>query len=65
MPPPPELEAGGAGGLSAANVREATAATGSSILGVDASSGLESSPGVKDQASIEAFVRGALTKADA
>ncbi|MBT8249967.1 MAG: hypothetical protein KJN81_06865, partial [Acidimicrobiia bacterium] len=44
-----------AGGLSPSNVGEAIAAT--AAWGVDASSGLESAPGVKDLDLIEAFVR--------
>lgn len=42
-----------AGGLSAANVGEAIAATGAPL--VDTSSGVESAPGVKDEARIAAF----------
>ena len=46
-----------AGGLDASNVREAIAAT--TPWAVDASSSLESSPGVKDHAKVRAFVEAA------
>lgn len=46
-----------AGGLSPSNVGEALSVT--AAWGVDASSGLESAPGVKDLDLIEAFVRAA------
>ncbi|MDP8916207.1 MAG: phosphoribosylanthranilate isomerase [Pseudomonadota bacterium] len=46
-----------AGGLTPANVAEAIAATGAP--GVDVSSGVESTPGVKEPASIAAFLRAA------
>jgi len=46
-----------AGGLTPANVGAAIEATGA--WGVDASSGLESTPGVKDPSRIRAFVRAA------
>lgn len=46
-----------AGGLTAANVAEAIKATGAKA--VDVSSGVESSPGVKDPAKIAAFVAAA------
>ncbi|MGH6836192.1 MAG: phosphoribosylanthranilate isomerase [Methylocella sp.] len=52
-----------AGGLTASNVVEALAQTGAP--GVDVSSGVESAPGVKDEAKIAAFiaaVRGAAEK---
>ncbi|MGH6856841.1 MAG: phosphoribosylanthranilate isomerase [Methylocella sp.] len=52
-----------AGGLDASNVVEALAQTGAP--GVDVSSGVESAPGVKDEARIAAFiaaVRGAAAK---
>lgn len=45
------------GGLNAANVAEALVATGASA--VDVSSGVESSPGVKDGALIEQFMKAA------
>ncbi len=48
-----------AGGLEPGNVSEAIAATRAS--GVDAASGLESSPGVKDPARIRAFCEAART----
>ena len=44
-----------AGGLNPGNVTEAIEVTGA--WGVDASSGLESTPGVKDVGLIEAFVK--------
>jgi phosphoribosylanthranilate isomerase len=47
------------GGLDAANVGEALAATGA--RGVDVSSGVESAPGVKDSARIAAFVAAVRT----
>ena len=54
-----------AGGLNPANVAAATEAfSGAPILGIDASSGLESSPGVKDRAAIATFVKGALKSRD-
>lgn len=43
-----------AGGLTPANVAEAIAITG--VLAVDTASGVESSPGVKDPAKLQAFV---------
>ena len=45
------------GGLDAANVAEAIALT--DARGVDVSSGVESAPGLKDEAKIEAFVAAA------
>ncbi|MEO5705513.1 MAG: phosphoribosylanthranilate isomerase [Alteraurantiacibacter sp.] len=50
-----------AGGLSPENVAEAIRVTGAPL--VDASSGLESAPGVKDLAKIAAFCRAALAAA--
>jgi phosphoribosylanthranilate isomerase len=53
------------GGLDAANVAEAIALSGA--LGVDVSSGVESAPGVKDNAKIAAFVaraRAAFARAE-
>lgn len=49
-----------AGGLTPENVSEAIRMTGASQ--VDVSSGVESAPGVKDQALIEKFTRSALNK---
>lgn len=46
-----------AGGLTPANVAEAVHATHAD--GVDTASGVESSPGIKDPAAVEAFVRAA------
>jgi phosphoribosylanthranilate isomerase len=51
------------GGLNAANVAEAVAATGAQ--GVDVSSGVERRPGEKDPQAIEAFVRAARAAFDA
>lgn len=48
-----------AGGLNPSNVAHAIAVT--KAWGVDASSGLESSPGIKDLSLIRAFVQGAKT----
>ena len=48
-----------AGGLDAGNAREALAASGA--WGADASSRLESSPGVKDPAKVAAFVQAVLS----
>jgi phosphoribosylanthranilate isomerase len=50
-----------AGGLTAETVAEAIRATGAEL--VDASSGLESAPGIKDAAKIEAFCRAARAAA--
>jgi phosphoribosylanthranilate isomerase len=47
-----------AGGLNAGNVAAAVALTGAPI--VDVSSGVESSPGVKDPGKLEAFFAAAL-----
>ena len=46
-----------AGGLHKDNVARAAAVPG--VAGVDVSSGVESSPGVKDEALLAAFIRGA------
>jgi anthranilate synthase/indole-3-glycerol phosphate synthase/phosphoribosylanthranilate isomerase len=48
-----------AGGLDGATVGGALAACGGGALGVDASSGLEAAPGVKDRGRVEAFVHAA------
>jgi phosphoribosylanthranilate isomerase len=48
-----------AGGLKAENVSEAIRATGARA--VDCASGVESKPGIKDAASVAAFVRAALS----
>ncbi|MBS0255669.1 MAG: phosphoribosylanthranilate isomerase [Proteobacteria bacterium] len=53
----PPLSWGLAGGLNPANVAEAVRITGAPL--VDASSGIESAPGVKDPALIAAFCRAA------
>lgn len=53
----PAMPWGLAGGLTPDNVAEAIRVTGAPL--VDASSGLESAPGVKDIAKIEAFVKAA------
>ncbi len=50
------------GGLDAGNVAEAITRTGT--RGVDVSSGVETAPGVKDAALIEAFIRAARSGAD-
>jgi len=53
----PFMPWGLAGGLNAGNVADAVARTGAPL--VDVSSGVESAPGVKDDALIRAFVRAA------
>ncbi|WP_260583260.1 hypothetical protein [Sphingopyxis sp. PET50] len=51
------IDWGIAGGLTAANVAQAIAATGAPL--VDVSSGVESAPGVKDVDKIAAFLKAA------
>jgi phosphoribosylanthranilate isomerase len=48
-----------AGGLTPENVAEAIAATG--VVAVDTASGVEASPGIKDPARVQAFLRAART----